>query len=97
MRPCASGRTFPKRSCAGRWCGSRIPIPAGAVDDLAQALAVDPDNWTALEGLAAVFRSLGDDAAAALAYDQALIINPWLTDARAAREKLAPEVDGREI
>lgn len=70
---------------------------AGALADLAAALEADPDNWNALEGVAAVFVSLGDDVAAAAAYDAALDINPWLTDAREARDKLVPEVDGREI
>ncbi len=69
----------------------------GAVDDLAAALDADPDNWTALEGIGTVFRALGDDKAAAAAYDRALAINPWLTEAREARDKLAPEVDGREM
>ncbi|MGH2341081.1 tetratricopeptide repeat protein [Segnochrobactraceae bacterium EtOH-i3] len=69
----------------------------GAVEDLAAALEADPDNWTALEGIAAVFVSLGDEKSAAVAYDEALAINPWLTEAREARDKLTPDVDGREI
>lgn len=70
---------------------------SGAIEDLSAAIEADPDNWSAFEGVAAVFVALGDDEAAAVAYDQALAINPWLPDAREARDKLAPEVDGREI
>lgn len=70
---------------------------SGAIEDLSRALEADPDNWDAYEGIAAVFIALGDDVAAAAAYDQALAINPWLSDAREARENLVPEVDGREI
>ena len=68
-----------------------------AVGDLRRALALDPNHYKALEGLARILRDSGQKKAALGAYRQLLRINPYMPGAEDAVEQLSVEVEGRGI
>lgn len=47
-----------------------------AIDDLGQALVLNPQNWNALYGLGVLFQELGEHARAEMAYRAALELHP---------------------
>lgn len=69
----------------------------GAVGDLRRALALDPNHFKALEGLARILRETGQKKAALEAYKQILKINPNQDDAKTAVDELSVEVEGQGI
>lgn len=68
-----------------------------AVADIEQTLAREPRHFGALSGLGVILERTGDEAGALRALRAALAVNPHLPSAREAVERLAPNVDGRDI
>lgn len=69
----------------------------GAVGDLRRALALEPNHFKALEGLARILRDTGQKKAALQAYKQILKINPFQEGAKEAVDELSVEVEGQGI
>lgn len=69
----------------------------GAVDDLGQALSREPRHFGALSGLGSVLYSLGYEKRALEVYRRALAVRPHQADIKQMIDKLAPDVDGRDI
>jgi tetratricopeptide (TPR) repeat protein len=69
----------------------------GAVGDLRRALALDPNHFKALEGLARILRETGQKRPALQAYKQILKINPYQQGAKEAVDELSVEVEGQGI
>jgi tetratricopeptide (TPR) repeat protein len=68
-----------------------------AVGDLRRALALEPNHFKALEGLARILRETGQKKAALQAYKQILKINPFQEGAKEAIDELSVEVEGQGI
>lgn len=66
------------------------------VGDLRRCLALEPNHFRALEGLAQVMRETGQKKAALKAYQKLLEINPNSESAKEGVKQLAPEVDGQK-
>jgi len=68
-----------------------------AVGDLRRALALDPNHYKALDGLARILRDSGQKKSALRAYQQLLRINPYAAGAKEAESALSVEVEGQGI
>jgi len=68
-----------------------------AVEDLRRALALEPNHFKALEGLARILRDTGQKKASLKAYRELLKINPFQEGAKKAVEELSIEVEGQGI
>ena len=68
-----------------------------AVGDLRRALALDPNHYKALDGLARILRDSGQKKSALRAYHQLLRINPFADGAKEAESALSVEVEGQGI
>ncbi|MFC3267237.1 hypothetical protein ACFOEX_12885, partial [Camelimonas abortus] len=68
-----------------------------AAADLARALALEPRDYQALALLGALFQRNDDPAGALRAWRRSLEINPHQGELKERVEKLAPEVDGRDL
>ncbi len=68
-----------------------------AVAGIERALSLEPRHFGALGGLAMILERLGDKDGAYEAYKRALEIHPYLPGAAKALERLAPDVEGREL
>jgi len=68
-----------------------------AVGDLRRALALEPNHFKALEGLARILRETGQKKAALKAYRELLKINPYQEGAKQAVDELSVEVEGQGI
>jgi len=68
-----------------------------AVGDLRRALALDPNHYKALDGLARILRDSGQKKSALRAYQQLLRINPYSAGAKEAASALSVEVEGQGI
>lgn len=68
-----------------------------ALGDLRRVLALDPRNFKALESLGNLLQHLGEKKAALDAYESALKVHPYRSDARKARDDLKSEVEGQGI
>ena len=68
-----------------------------AVGDLRRALAIDPNHYKALDGLARILRDSGQKKSALRAYQQLLRINPFADGAKEAESALSVEVEGQGI
>jgi len=68
-----------------------------ALDDLERTLALNPDNYNAIFGLAVMLQEFGDLGRAAELYRKALALNPHHDDARSALEGLRRDGIGREL
>lgn len=71
--------------------------PVSAIADLRQALAREPRHFAALAGLGQIYLANGDKSRALDAFRRALAIHPYLDPVRPAVERLAPDVDGRDL
>ena len=70
---------------------------ASAMADLRQVLTREPRHFGAWAGLGHIYNAGGDKGRALDAYRKALAINPRMEDLRGMVERLAPEIDGRDI
>jgi tetratricopeptide (TPR) repeat protein len=70
---------------------------AHAAGDLRRALALDPNHYKSLEGLAHILRDSGQKKSALGAYQQLLRIYPFLPGAKDAAKDLSVEVEGQGI
>lgn len=70
---------------------------AGAMQDLAHVLQIEPRHFMALVGVGTILEREENKAQALRVYRRALEINPQLDDIRTKVEKLTIDVDGREI
>ncbi|HWK33744.1 MAG TPA: tetratricopeptide repeat protein, partial [Hyphomicrobium sp.] len=68
-----------------------------AVEDLRRALALEPNHFKALDGLARILRETGQKKAALKAYRELLKINPFQEGAKKAADELSVEVEGQGI
>jgi tetratricopeptide (TPR) repeat protein len=69
----------------------------GAVEDLGQALALEPRHFGAMSDLGSILLASGFDKRALDALRRSLELHPQQPDLRATAERLAPGVDGRDI
>jgi tetratricopeptide (TPR) repeat protein len=68
-----------------------------AAGDLRRALALEPNHYKALEGLARILRESGQKKSALQVYQQLLRIYPFMPGAQEAIDELGLEVEGRGI
>ncbi len=68
-----------------------------AVGDLRRALALEPNHFKALEGLARILRESGQKKSALKVYEQLLRIHPYMPGAKEAADELRLEVEGQGI
>lgn len=71
--------------------------PQRALADLRHVLALDPNHFRALEGMAVIMRSLGEKKAALAAYKKLLEVYPLFEGAKKAVDELTVEVEGQGI
>lgn len=69
----------------------------GAVEDLGHALAKEPRHFGALAGLGSVLYSLGYEKRALEVFRRAIAVRPHQSEVKQMIDKLAPQVDGRDI
>ncbi len=70
---------------------------AGAAEDLAHALALEPKHFGALTGMGSIMHRAGFDKGALALLRRALELHPQQESVRSLVEKLRLEVEGREI
>lgn len=75
----------------------RAGLYGPALDDLQRTLALNPENYNAIFGLAVMMREFGELGRAAVLLRRALEINPHHEDARTALEALRRDGIGREL
>jgi len=68
-----------------------------ALGDIRRVLALEPNHYKALEGLANILQGLGEKKAALEAYDSLLKIHPMAPGARKSRDDLEKEIEGQGI
>lgn len=68
-----------------------------ALGDLRRALALDPNHFKALDGLAHILREIGQKKAALRAFKQLIEVHPYWAGAKQAIEELEREVEGQGI
>ncbi|MCP8939779.1 tetratricopeptide repeat protein [Alsobacter sp. SYSU M60028] len=68
-----------------------------AMADLEQVLILEPRHFGALAGIGAILRNNGDDKRAFDAFRRALAVNPHMPDLKEAVDRMAPDVEGRDI
>ncbi|MEE4186926.1 MAG: tetratricopeptide repeat protein, partial [Roseobacter sp.] len=75
----------------------RAGLYGPALDDLERALALNPNNFNAIFGLAVMMQEFGDLARAAEAYDRVLALHPHHEQAKEAKERLAGQGIGQTL
>ncbi len=70
---------------------------ASSMADLRQVLTREPRHFGAWAGLGHIYMAGGDKTRALEAYRKALAINPRMESLRPLVERLAPEIEGRDI
>ncbi len=68
-----------------------------AIGDLRRTLALEPNHFRALEGVATILRETGDDAGAFKAYERLMEINPLGEGIQKGYDELKLKVQGRGI
>ncbi|MEL6477150.1 MAG: tetratricopeptide repeat protein [Pseudomonadota bacterium] len=68
-----------------------------SVADIQRVLAIEPRHFGALSGLGIILDRTGDKAGALVAYRRVIELHPNMEAAQTAIDRLAPEVDGREL
>ena len=71
--------------------------PASALADIRQALSREPRHFDSWAALGHVEMAAGNKKRALEAYRRALSIHPFLPGLRESVDKLAPEIDGRDL
>ena len=75
----------------------RLNNYAAALGDLRRALALEPNHFRALDGMAKILSLLGEKKAAYQAYEQLLKVHPNIEGGATARDELKKEVEGQGI
>lgn len=75
----------------------RAELFGPALDDLERALALNPDNFNAIFGLAVLFEELGDDRRSAELFRRVLALNPHHENAEKALEQFKRRGIGRTL
>ena len=75
----------------------RAELYGPALDDLEAALALNPQNFNAIFGLAVMLQELGKNRSAAELYRRVLVLNPHHENAKKALEQLKSEGIGRTL
>ncbi len=70
---------------------------SSALGDLRRALALEPNHFKALDGLAQIWRQMGNSKGALGVVKQLLEVHPYWDGASRMAEELAREVDGQGI
>ena len=68
-----------------------------ALGDLRRALALEPNHFRALDGMAKILTLIGEKKAALKAYDQLLKVHPNIEGGATDRDKLKKEIEGQGI
>jgi tetratricopeptide (TPR) repeat protein len=68
-----------------------------AIADIEQTLAREPRHFGALSGLGTIMREIGDNDRAAVAFREALTVDPHLDNVKEALEEIETEVSGEQI
>jgi tetratricopeptide (TPR) repeat protein len=68
-----------------------------ALGDLRRTLALDPNHFKALEGLAQILREIGQKRPALKAFRQLLDVHPFWAGAKQALDELERDVEGQGI
>ncbi|MEL6372560.1 MAG: tetratricopeptide repeat protein [Pseudomonadota bacterium] len=68
-----------------------------ALGDLRRALALDPNHFKALGGLAQILRGMDEKKAALAVYDRLLQVHPYAKGAEQAKRLLEPAVRGQAL
>jgi tetratricopeptide (TPR) repeat protein len=68
-----------------------------ALGDLRRVLALEPNHFKALDGVASIMNGLGEKKAALEAYKRLLAVHPYWPGAKDAVDELKREVDGQGI
>ena len=71
--------------------------PAAAMADLRQVLAREPRHFDAWAGLGHIYQASGDKRRALESYRKALALHPQQETLKGLVDRLAPEIDGRDI
>ena len=71
--------------------------PVSAIADIQRVLTREPRHFGAWAGLGHIYMSAGDKTRALEAYRKALTLHPHIESVRPLVDKLAPEIDGRDI
>lgn len=75
----------------------RLDMLGPALSDLERALALNPDHFEAIGGLAVILEKLGMSEEAYDAYSRVLVLHPHYQKAKDALERLETEVNGRAL
>jgi tetratricopeptide (TPR) repeat protein len=75
----------------------RMQNYAAALGDMRRALALEPNHFRALDGMAKILVLLGEKKAALAAYEKLLLVHPNIEGGKEALEVLKKEVDGQGI
>ncbi|MET0408196.1 MAG: tetratricopeptide repeat protein [Hyphomicrobium sp.] len=70
---------------------------AAALGDLRRALAIEPNHFRALDGMAKILVQMGEKKAALEVYNQLLKVHPNIEGGETARDELKKEVEGQGI
>ena len=68
-----------------------------ALDDIRQALALNPRHFEAMRGLALIMEELDRSADALELYDMILAINPQSTEVNEAKARLQLQLEGQAL
>jgi tetratricopeptide (TPR) repeat protein len=71
--------------------------PVSAIADIQRVIAKEPRHFGAWAGLGHIYMSGGDKKRALEAYRKALALHPHMAKLRDLIDRLAPELDGRDI
>lgn len=75
----------------------RLNNYTAALGDLRRALAIEPNHFRALDGMAKILVLMGEKKAALEVYNQLLKVHPNIEGAETARDKLKKEIQGQGI
>jgi tetratricopeptide (TPR) repeat protein len=75
----------------------RMQNYAAALGDMRRALALDPNHFRALDGMAKILVLLGEKKAALAAYEKLLAIHPNIEGGQEAYDELKKQVEGQGI
>jgi tetratricopeptide (TPR) repeat protein len=75
----------------------RLNNYAAALGDLRRALAIEPNHFRALDGMAKILVLMGEKKAALEVYNQLLKVHPNIEGGEKARDELKKEVEGQGI